>query len=309
MINEFEIISKYFSKLSKNNKGAFNLRDDIFYDSKNKISISVDTYNEKIHFLNFNKPDLIIRKCLRSSLSDLICKGVNPKYYFISASGNKSHFSKLNLKKISAALNSEQKKYSIKLSGGDTVYSKNLSFTFVVVGHSDKLPVLRSGSRLNDDIYVTNTIGDPYLGLYFIKKRSKTKRSKYFINSFYKPNIPITFSKKINLFASASIDISDGLYQDLNHLFFNSKLSYNLSLDKIPISRNLQKYMIIKKLQKSYFVNRGDDYQILFTANKKYRPLIQRIARKSRTLVTKIGVVISGKPKIYPKMQGYIHKF
>ena len=52
MINEFEIISKYFSKLSKNNNGAFNLRDDVFYDSKKKISISVDTYNEKIHFLN-----------------------------------------------------------------------------------------------------------------------------------------------------------------------------------------------------------------------------------------------------------------
>lgn len=309
MLNEFEIIAKFFSKLSKSNKGAFNLKDDIFFDFKTKMSISIDTYNDKIHFLNFTKPDLIIKKCLRSSLSDLICKGVIPKYYFISASGNKKHFSKLNLKKISRALNSEQKKYSIKLSGGDTVYSKNLSLTFVVVGYSKKLPVLRSGSKLNDDIYVTNTLGDPYLGLYFIKKKSKNKISKYFINSFYKPNIPVTFSKKINLFASASIDISDGLYQDLNHLFSNSKISYNLNLDKIPISVNLQKYIIKNKLQKNYIVNKGDDYQILFTANKKYRSLIQRIASKSRTLVTRIGVVISGKPKINPKKQGYIHKF
>ena len=309
MINEFEIISKFFSKLSKNNKGAFNLKDDIFFDAKTKMSISVDTYNEKTHFLNFKNPDLIIKKCLRSSLSDLICKGVTPKYYFISASGHKKHFSKLNLKKILKALNSEQKKYSIKLSGGDTVYSKNLSFTFVVVGYSKKLPVLRSGSKLNDDIYVTNTLGDPYLGLYFIKKKSKTKISKYFINSFYNPNIPIIFSKRINLFANASIDISDGLYQDLNHLFSNSKISYNLNLDKIPISVNLKKYIIKNKLQKNYFVNKGDDYQILFTANKKYRPLIQRIASKSRTPVTRIGVVISGKAKIDPKKQGYIHKF
>ena len=175
MINEFEIISKFFSKLSKNNKGAFNLKDDIFFDAKTKMSISVDTYNEKTHFLNFKNPDLIIKKCLRSSLSDLICKGVTPKYYFISASGNKKHFSKSNLKRVSKALNSEQKKYSIKLSGGDTVYSKNLSFTFVVVGYSKKLPVLRSGSKLNDDIYVTNTLGDPYLGLYFKKKNQKLK--------------------------------------------------------------------------------------------------------------------------------------
>ena len=82
-----------------------------------------------------------------------------------------------------------------------------------------------------------------------------------------------------------------------------------MNLDKIPISVNLKKYIIKNKLQKNYFVNKGDDYQILFTANKKYRPLIQRIASKSRTPVTRIGVVISGKAKIDPKKQGYIHKF
>lgn len=309
MTNEFEIISKFFSKLTKNNKGAFNLKDDIFFDFKTKLSISVDTYNEPIHFLDFKKPDLIITKCLRASLSDLICKGVMPKYYFISASGNKKHFSISNLKKISQALKYEQKKFSIKLSGGDTVFSNNLSFTFVVVGYSNKLPILRSGSKLNDDIYITNTIGDPYLGLYFIKKKLNTKMSKYFINSYYKPNLPFNFSKKINLFANASIDISDGLYQDLNHLFSNSNLTYSLDPHKIPISHNLKKYLINNNLKKNSFVKNGDDYQILFTANKKNRSLIQRIASKSQTLVTRVGVVKSGKLKIDPKKQGYIHKF
>ena len=57
------------------------------------------------------------------------------------------------------------------------------------------------------------------------------------------------------------------------------------------------------------FVKNGDDYQILFTANKKNRSLIQRIASKSQTLVTRVGVVKSGKLKIDPKKQGYIHKF
>ena len=60
----------------------------------------MDTYIEKIHFLDFTKPDLVIKKILRASLSDLLCKGLNPKYYFISASGNKNHFTKSNLIKI-----------------------------------------------------------------------------------------------------------------------------------------------------------------------------------------------------------------
>ena len=56
--------------------------------------ISIDTYNEGTHFLDFKKPDLVIKKIIRSSISDLICKGVLPKYYFISGSGNKKTFQK-----------------------------------------------------------------------------------------------------------------------------------------------------------------------------------------------------------------------
>ncbi len=95
-MNEFELIQNYFKKLSKNNPGAKTLNDDIFFDKKNNLAISVDTYNEGVHFPNFNNPYLVIKKVLRSSISDLICKGVKPKYYFISASGNSKNFSKKN---------------------------------------------------------------------------------------------------------------------------------------------------------------------------------------------------------------------
>ena len=309
-MNEFEIIKKYFSKLAKN-KGSFDLKDDIYFDYSKKIAISVDTYIEKIHFIDFKNPDLVMKKCLRSSLSDLICKGVQPKYYFISASGNKKNFTQSKLFKISKALKSEQKKFSITLSGGDTTYSNKLSFTFVVIGYSNKLPILRSGAKINDDIYLTNTVGDSYMGLNILKKKIKLNKfnSKYFINKFYLPNIPIKFSKKINLFSTSSIDISDGFYQDLNHLMSNSKLGYQLFEDKIPISKFLKKYLKKGKKTIKNFISKGDDYQILFTSNKNKRTLIKRIAKETNTLVTKIGVVKKFNMKKSLKKQGYIHKF
>jgi len=308
-MNEFEIIDKYFSKLTKNNRGSFNLKDDIFYDYNKKIAISVDTYVDKIHFMNFKHPNLVIKKCLRSSLSDLICKGVNPKYYFIASAGNSKHFTKINLSKISKALKSEQKKFSIKLSGGDTTYSNTLSFTFVVIGYSTTLPVLRNGAKLNDDIYITNTVGDAFLGLYIIKKNKKILNHKYFVNSFYLPNIPYKFGKKMCLFANAAIDISDGLFQDINHLMENSKFAYDLDLNKIPISVNLAKYLKKNNKKKKSFVSNGDDYQILFTAKKNKSNLIKRIAKKTNTLITKIGVIKKQNIKKTIKNQGYIHKF
>ena len=308
-MNEFEIIDKYFSKLTKNNRGSFNLKDDIFYDYNKKIAISVDTYIDKIHFMGFKNLNLVIKKCLRSSLSDLICKGVNPKYYFIAASGNSKHFTKINLSKIAKALKSEQKKFSIKLSGGDTTYSNTLSFTFVVIGYSTTLPILRNGAKLNDDIYITNTLGDAFLGLYIIKKNKKILNHKYFVNSFYLPNIPYKFGKKMRLFANAAIDISDGLFQDINHLMENSNFTYHLDLNKIPISVNLAKYLKKNNKKKKSFVSNGDDYQILFTAKKNKSNLIKRIAKKTNTMITKIGVIKKQNIKKAIKNQGYLHKF
>ena len=72
-MNELEIINN-IRKIIKN-PSALNINDDVLFDKKNKLVVSIDTYNEKIHFLNFNKPELIIKKVLRSSISDIISKG------------------------------------------------------------------------------------------------------------------------------------------------------------------------------------------------------------------------------------------
>ena len=52
-MHEFEIIKRYFSKLSSNNPGSFQLNDDVFFDRSNKLVVSIDTYIKGIHFVNF----------------------------------------------------------------------------------------------------------------------------------------------------------------------------------------------------------------------------------------------------------------
>ena len=63
-MHEFELINKYFSNLSSNNKSSLNLNDDVFFDKKNNVVVSADTYVEGVHFLDFRKPDLVIKKIL-----------------------------------------------------------------------------------------------------------------------------------------------------------------------------------------------------------------------------------------------------
>ncbi|MDB9773344.1 thiamine-phosphate kinase [Candidatus Pelagibacter sp.] len=319
-MHEFELIKNYFQKLSTKSPSALNLNDDVFFDKKNRLVVSVDTYTEGNHFIDFKKPELVIKKIIRSSISDLICKGVKPKYYFISGSGNKKSFSKLNLSKISKALNQEQNKYKIFLSGGDTVFSNKLSFTITSIGFANNI-IYRNKAKINDDIYVSGNLGDSYLGLLVLKNKIKLNHQlkKYFINQYFMPNIQLQLTDKIKKFANTSIDVSDGLLADLDKMINSQKLSYKLFLKDIPISDNLKKVLDFKKLSKINFISNGDDYQILFTASKNKMGIINKIASNCRVKLTKIGSIqsyvekssiIGGKNLQIPlKNKGYFHKF
>ena len=319
-MHEFELIKNYFQKLSKKSPSSLRLNDDVFFNKKNRIVVSIDTYIEGNHFLDFNKPDLVIKKVIRSSISDLICKGVRPKYYFISGSGNKKNFSKSNLLKISKSLNEEQIKYKISLGGGDTVFSNKLSFSITSIGFANKI-IYRNKAKINDDIYVTGNLGDSYLGLLILKKKIKlsTILNKYFVKQYFMPNLQLKLTDKIKTFANTSIDVSDGLLADLEKMINSQKLSYKIQLKNIPVSNNLKNLIVNKKLSKINYISNGDDYQILFTASKKKRGIIKKISSNYGIKITKIGKIYPNNKKsliidaknrqINIKNKGYCHRF
>ena len=320
-MHEYKLIKKYFSNISKTNKSALHLNDDVFFDKKKGIVVSVDTYNLGNHFLDFKNPDLVIKKVLRSSISDLICKGVEPKYYFIAGSGNKKTFTNKNLSKISKALKDEQNKFNISLSGGDTTFSNNLSFTITSLGYSKKI-IYRNKASFNDDIYVTGNLGDSYVGLQILKKKIKVNKlvSNFFIKKYYLPEIQIKLSKKLLNVASSSIDVSDGLIADMEKVINNKKkLSFIIYESKIPISSQLKKLIKKKKLKKLDLVSNGDDYQILFTASKAKSRIVNTLSKIYGIKISKIGKIVSKNKKsiiinekgkqIRLNSEGYVHQF
>ena len=319
-MNEFELISNYFSKISKKNKSALNLNDDVFFDKNKGVVVSIDTYLIGTHFINFNSPKLVIKKILRSSISDLICKGVKPKFYFISGSGNKKTFSKKNLSEVSSSLKKEQKKYNILLCGGDTTFSNKLSFTIISLGYSNRI-IFRNKAKLNDDIYVTGNLGDSFIGLQLLKKKIKInkKNSQFFINMHYQPKLQTKLCDHLFKFANTSIDISDGLIDDLKKMINRQNFSFKLYEKKLPVSLNLERLIKHKNLKKMDVVSKGDDYQILFTANTNKKRIIKNISKNTGTKITKIGKIISNKNRsvvinskgkqIKANKKGYVHQF
>ena len=320
-MNEVQLIDKYLKRLTKKNSSSQGLNDDIFFDESKGLALSIDTYVEKVHFPNFKAPDLVIKKILRSSLSDLICKGVKPKYYFLSASGNSKSFTEKNLKKISNALSSEQKLFNIELSGGDTVYSKTNSFTCCVIGFSNKI-IKRHNSKIGDDIYITGYLGDSYLGLQILKKKVllANRLKKYFISKFYMPSINLKMVDFLQKFANTSIDISDGLLIDLNKMTRQQKYGFLIRLNDIKISNQLKKFLKRnKRLKIENTILNGDDYEIIFTSHKKNRSLIKNYVKNKNLRIQRIGkilkksqdsCILKGNKKFkINKNLGYTHQF
>ena len=317
-MNEIEIINN-IKKIIKN-PAALKLNDDVFFDKKKSLVASIDTYNEKTHYMNFKYPDLIIKKAIRSSISDIISKGVNPEYLLISFSGSNKHFSENNIKLILKSIKSEQKIYHFSLIGGDTTKSIKSSFTICAYGFSNKI-IKRNKCQLNDDIYITGNIGDSAVGLDFLRKKikSSSKIEEYFVKKYFKPNIPFGFHKELHKFANTSMDVSDGLISDMKKLINNQKLSFEIEVDKIPISKNLNIYL--KKNNKKFlnFISKGDDYQVLFTSHKKNRSYISRLSKRIDLKITAIGkisnsykkrIIVYNKKVIKPlNYSGYLHKF
>ena len=316
-MNELKIINNLRKII--NNPSALNLYDDVFFDKKKSLVVSIDTYNEKIHYLNFKYPNLLIKKVIRSSISDLICKGVDPKYLLISFSGSKKNFNKKNIKLILKSLKQEQSKFKFSIIGGDTSSSTISSFTICSIGYSKKI-IKRNKSLVNDDIFLTGNIGDSSVGLHFLKYKSDVpiKYKNYFIDKYFKPNLAFGFHKDLNKFANSSIDVSDGLLIDLKNLLNNQKMGFVVDFSSLPKSLYFNQLIKQKKILINDHLFNGDDYQILFTAKKKYRKKILETARKWNQKISMIGTIISRndnylkinrKLKKIKKYQGYIHNF
>ena len=206
------------------------------------------------------------------------------------------------------------------MCGGDTTFSNKLSFTIISLGYSKSI-VYRNKSRLNDDIYVTGNLGDSFIGLQILKGKIKVnnKVSQYFIKKYYEPDLKLKFTNSLLKLANTSIDISDGLIDDLKKMINRQSVSFHIFEKNIPLSNSLSQLIKIKKLRKIDVTSRGDDYQILFTANSNKSRIIKKISNNTGIKITKIGKIISGKNKskiiniknkqIEPKNKGYIHQF
>lgn len=305
MTSEFEIIERYFKKKMK--QTALGVGDDaamIHVRNNYQLAISSDMLIENIHFLKNTNPSHLGWKSLAVNLSDIAAMGATPKWATLSIS-----LPKINhawLKKFSKGFFKCADKFGIDLIGGDTTKGP-LSISITIMGESKKdEALLRSGAKINDDIWVTGQLGLASMGLANLQGQLKLPpRIKMKCLRALEIPTPKTFlGSYLSRYANSCIDISDGLIQDLRHILKASKVGASLLLNDIPC----EKFIHTSK-QYQFVLNGGDDYELLFTAAKKNRTFIKKIAKKTNTPVTMIGNITKKKALNILSEQGKSIKF
>jgi len=286
-MNEFDFINKYLSSKNNFSKFSLNYRDDVGY-AINSI-FSTDTICEGVHFYKDDNPFLVAKKLIRVNVSDIISKGIIPKFCLLNLSLGKD-VDDIWLDKFMKGIDSDLNFYKLKLIGGDTtknLYNTVLSLT-IFSDLKDKKFIKRSSAKINNFIYVTGTIGDSSLGLFcrnnpdfhLLKKYSEYLKNKYLL-----PEPRIELTNFINENATSSTDISDGLYSDLKNICMTSKLGAEINFSKIPLSTAASKIIKENPKLKTRIINGGDDYEILFTGPD---------GLEKKKNITKIGKMTKG---------------
>lgn len=298
-LGEFARIDRFLKPLSAGLRGALGLTDDagrIRVPSGHDLVVTVDAIVEGVHFLADDPPHAVAQKALRVNLSDLAAKGARPYAYLLTCALPR-HCDESWLSGFCAGLAADQAQYAIALLGGDSVGTPGpamISITAHGLVPSDGM-VLRSGARPGDFACVTGTIGDARLGLMALQGTlppSIAEADRAGLIARYRLPKPRTaLAEALRRYATAALDVSDGLIADLSHLAQQSGVCIAIEADRVPLSEAAKRTIEAGGADRLRLFTGGDDYEIAFTLPPNAWPAMQSAAALAGVPVHKVGIV------------------
>ena len=265
-MNEFSLIDAYFKPIEHVRKDVvLGIGDDaacLQIPHGMQLLVSTDTLVADVHFHSTWDPFDIAYKAVMVNVSDIAAMGGTPCW--ITLALTLPELDKKWLHRFSQGLQYSLAQYNIALVGGDTTRGP-LSMTVTVHGLVDSgKAIRRSGAQPGDKIFVTGELGGAALAVAMYGEEGVNKADQSLLEEKLIHPLPrVDFTAHLQKFATAAIDISDGLSADLNHICEASRVGACLNLDKIPI------HPVVKKNQGSraidFALNGGDDYELCFT--------------------------------------------
>ncbi|MDR4494346.1 MAG: thiamine-phosphate kinase [Nitrospirales bacterium] len=278
---------------------------------KRHLVASTDLLIEHIHFNTRSATFFEIGyKAAVANFSDMAAMGAKPTALLVSVAFPAGRTFQ-DWQELYRGLSAPCKSHNVRIVGGDTSSSHSDSFlSITVLGTVEQGCALhRSGALKGHVLYVSGTLGDSSAGLDFLSNRKRNARARaslthsqrYLVQRHFHPSPRITLGACLGSrhWASAAIDISDGLSNDLGHLCKQSRVGAIIFSENLPLSPSLKQYAVRKKTDPlRWALHGGEDYELLFTVPPQYTKKVEHIAQRVSVPITKIGLITSSRSGI-----------
>ncbi len=275
----------------------------VIKSSDNKLVATVDMAVEDIHFnKKWSTPFQIGAKLTTANLADIFAMGAIPKYLLVAAGISELNNSE-TVTELAKGIRSVADKFEVTVIGGDLSKSKKMTLSITALGELSDQPILRSGARVGDLIYLSSLTGLSAAGLAILNR--ELDRPRYVVEAHLNPKL-VAPDKLIKV-ATSMCDVSDGLATDASHLSYASNVNFNLSKDLISQAADFKDLAeLAKELGEDVFdwiLTGGEDHVFLATVGKE---------NESNELGIQIGSVGKGEGKLLLdgveiKKTGYQH--
>ncbi|WP_296244415.1 MULTISPECIES: thiamine-phosphate kinase [unclassified Psychrobacter] len=298
-MNEFELIERIFSQMqatlpssSEIEKGIGDDAAVMSFPAGARLVSCIDTLVQGRHFsADWNDVNQLAfqigYKAVAVNVSDIAAMGATPHSILLALALPERLVNETWLAEFAKGLFHACQLFGVTLIGGDTTRSDNLVLSVSAQGFlkANTSAVYRSGAQVGDKVYVSGTLGDAAYAL----QHPDNAQGIELAHRLHMPTPRIALGAALaKIGATAMIDISDGLYQDLGHICKQSAVNMRLNIEQLPTSKALASVDLSERLLCQ--LAGGDDYELAFTLPAHIEPLIDN---SSDTPVTCIGEVIS----------------
>jgi thiamine-monophosphate kinase len=263
--------------------------------------LTTDMLVEDVDFTSDTPAELLARKSLAVNLSDLAAMGARPTIALVALGGPDER----RLRDLVEALAVAARRWKIEIAGGDLSRAEKLVIAITAIGETGD-PLLRSGAKRGDRIYVSRPLGGAAAGLQLLQHPPVDPgfAARELIESAIRrqrdPEPEIELGLKLHGIATACIDISDGLSTDLHHLCQASRHGAEIERERIPIFPDLQRTGPRLGIDVAQAVlHGGEEYALLFTSPLRESEISTRTGRPVYAIgriVEEPGVRLNGQP-------------
>lgn len=252
--------------------------------------LTIDSLVEGTHFRReWLSPYQLGWKSFMVNASDIAAMGGRPRFALVNLAVAAS-YPAAALRRLQSGIVAAADKFGARVVGGNLTRAAQLAVTIALIGDAPQRQVTRQGAEPGDRIFVTGDLGDAAFAVHQLSAGRPPPASM--LRRFQTPTPRLEAGRILveRSLASAMIDVSDGLSQDLGHICRESRVGAVIHAESVPRSATARRL----RVETSVALTGGEDYELLFTVPRSRQAALRRWRAKLGCPISDIGEIVRG---------------